>query len=283
MKEKLLYAAAALLLAACTSVNAPEEVAADVEDVADGDLVQVRLALSGFDVSVTRAAVADVCTRLDVWLYESGAEVHAAHQVSTDEGFGGLDMTLNRTKTYTLYAVAHKGSAAASLADGIISFPEDKVTHTFYIRRTFQPTDGMELALTMARIVAQLKLETVDAVPAEITTMRFTLSDVFDRWSVTDGAVHQVDRVVTFEGFSRKQDGTAAFTIYTLVDDDAPAHAVTVEALDEGGNVVQTKELSVPLLTNRRTLASGNFFTDAASSLGFSLNTDWGEDAVVEF
>jgi hypothetical protein len=141
----------------------------------------------------------------------------------------------------------------------------------------------MELALTMARIVAQLKLETVDAVPAEITTMRFTLADVFDRWSVTDGAVHQVDRVVTFEGFSRKQDGTAAFTIYTLVDDDAPAHAVMVEALDEGGNVVQTKELSVPLLTNRRTLASGNFFTDAASSLGFSLNTDWGEDAVVEF
>lgn len=283
MKEKLLFAAAALLVAACTSVTDQEEVAADVEDVADGDLVQVRVALSGFDVSVTKAAVADVCTRLDVWLYESGAEVHAAHQVSTDEGFGWLDLTLNRTKTYTLYAVAHKGSAAASLADGIISFPEDKVTHTFYIRRTFQPTDGMELALTMARIVAQLKLETVDTVPAEITTMRFTLADVFDRWSVTDGAVHQVDRVVTFDGFSRKQDGTAAFTIYTLVDDDAPAHAVTVEALDAQGDAVQTKELNVPLLTNRRTLASGNFFTDAASSLGFSLNTDWGEDAVVEF
>ena len=92
-----------------------------------------------FVQSMTRADVSTVATRLDMWLTD-GETTTEIHQSSTDAGFGTASVSLNKTKTYTLYAIAHRGASNATLSDGVISFPEEKVTQTFWHTTTFSPS-----------------------------------------------------------------------------------------------------------------------------------------------
>ena len=109
------------LLTGCSSENDEQRVMKPTE---------VTLTFSPYQMeAMTRSAVsiADVVNHLDVWITDGTTEVDA-HQTNTDAGFGSVLMTLDKTKTYTLYAVAHKADGA-TLSDGVISFTDDKVTH----------------------------------------------------------------------------------------------------------------------------------------------------------
>ena len=232
-----------------------------------------------YDVEMmTRAtAISDYVTHLDVWITD-GTTTQEFHQATGDDGFGAVSLTLNLTKSYTLYAVGHKANGPATLSNGVIAFPDDKVTHSFFVSRDFTPTKGMSLELMMNRIVAQFSFTTTDQVPDWCKTMRFTISNVYDRWNVTTGGTHQLDRVSTFQNFSTKNDGTVTFNIYAIVTDAQTLHTIVVEGLDAQGDVQETHTLNnVPLQINHRTVATGVFFSDAASSFSFQAQ-DWGAD-----
>ena len=235
-----------------------------------------------FMQAMTRADVSTAASRLDMWLTD-GTTTTEIHQASSDADFGTASVTLNKTKTYTLYAVAHKGDAAATLEDGIISFPEDKVKDTFWYTTSFSPATTTTIACEMSRIVAMLRIETTDAVPAEAKKMRITQGSVYDRWSVTDGAMHQLDRISTINISSTNNDGTAAFSVYSIAGDPDALHTVTVEALDADDQPIQTHTFSsVPLRANHKTIFRGAFFTDEALSMSFTVG-DWIEDAPISF
>lgn len=273
MKKILFLAAMAAAMAACSKIDDASEITEDV-------LVDVNVGFKGFQFEqepLTRATtdVGDYVTKLDIWISDGTTTTPYQQEVGQD-GFGTLSLTLNRTKEYTLYAVAHRVTGGhATLADGVISFPEDKVTHTFFVSRTFTPTKGMSLDLTMNRIVAQFQFNTTDAVPDWCKTMRFTINGVFDRWNVSTGGVHELNRVSTFNNFSKNDDGTVTFNIYAIVTDAATNHDILVEALDANGEVQECHQFTeVPLRNGYRTIATGNFFTDAASSFSFKAE-DW--------
>lgn len=279
--KKLLFFASLFALAACTNDVKEEQSVTD-------ETTTVTIGFSGFQIEQTamsRAAtsVTDYTTHLDIWIYESGNEFASFHQATGDEGFGSLSVTLSLAKTYTLYAVAHKANGPATLSDGVISFVDDKVTHSFFVKQTFTPTKGMSLNLTMNRIVAQFQFTTADAVPDWCKTMRFTISNVYDRWNVNTGGTHQLDRVSTFQNFSTKADGTVTFNIYAIVTDESTNHDILVEGLNADGEVKEYHQFEdVPLRNNYRTIATGNFFTDAASSFSF-LAEEWGSDIEYNF
>lgn len=279
MKKNVFFVLAACLLASCSSND---------DNVFDGSPVETRVSITFSPYkqeAMTRAAspIADIATYLDVWLYESGSEAAAFHQSVSDADFGSINVTLDKTKTYTLYAVAHKATGAATLTDGVITFPDDKVTHAMYYTTTFSPATTTNLSCLMNRIVAQFRLETTDAVPDGVVKMRFTMEDVFDRWNVTTGGTHQVSRVTTFENFTKKGDGTAAFTVYAIVTDAETAHNITIEALDSNDDVIQSRYFeNVPLRNNYKTTYRGTFFTDQAATATFTVD-DWSEYDVVNF
>lgn len=281
MRKNLLFALAIGLLCACSSDKVEEPQNHD-------DLVEVKLNLKGFTFeteAMTRAttAVGDYVTHLDIWLYESGNEFTSFHQTSSESGFGTLSLTLNNTKTYILYAVAHRCNSAASLSDAVISFPEDKVTHSFFIKQTFTPTKGMSLNLTMNRIVAQFSFVTTDAVPDWCKTLRFTISDVYDRWNVNTGGTHQLNRVSTINISSTREDGSVTCNVYAIVTNENTNHNILVEAIDANGEVQESHQFTnIPLKNNRRTIATGAFFTDADSGFSF-LAQDWEEETTVNF
>lgn len=267
-----------MMLAACSSNKLEEP---------QDNLVTVDVNMDGFSVDTeqmtrTTAPVGDYCTHLDVWVTD-GTNNTAYNQISSDSGFGSLSLTLNNTKTYTIYAVAHRADGAATLTDGVISFPSDKVTHSFFVSQTFTPTNGMSLNLTMNRIVAQFQLKTSDAVPDYVKKMRFTISDVYDRWNVSTGGTHKIDRVSTINITSTQPDGTIICNVYAIVTGENTNHDVLMESLDADDQVRESHTLTnIPLCNNKRTIATGAFFVDAASSFSF-LADEWGGEIDYNF
>ena len=240
----------------------------------------VVLTFSPYDVSpMTRTAVsiADVVNHLDVWITD-GTTTTDLHQTSGDSGFGTITATLDKTKSYTMYAVAHKADGA-TLTDGVVAFTDDKVTHAMFYTTTFSPATTTSLSCLMTRIVADFRLEITDDIPTSVKKLRFTVSEVFDRWSVTDGGTHQLDRtsIITYNGTS------AVFNIYAIVTDAQTTHTVTVTALDENDQEVQTRTFAdVPLRNGYKTNYRGTFFIDTPMTMSFTVN-DWNEYDTVNF
>ena len=274
--KKILFFAAAAMLAACNN---------DSSEIIETEYSNVTLTFSPYDVEpLTRTAtsIADVVSHLDVWLVEGG-NVTDLHQSNGDAGFGTINVTLDKTKTYTLYAVAHKCTDDATLVDGVISFPDDKVTHSMFYTTTFTPANTTSLSCLMQRIVAAFRVETSDAVPAACKKVRFTTVGVFDRWNVTTGAAHALDRVNVVNITSTAQDGTVAITIYNIVTAEQTTHTITVEALDADDAMLQTRTFSdVPLRNGYKTTYRGSFFTDAPVTTSFIVE-DWNTYDVVAF
>ena len=273
----MIFAAiAGLLLTGCSSEQVEEL------KVKNEELSEVTLTFSPFQMeAMTRTAVsiADVVNHLDVWIYESGSEVASVHQTTADAAFGSITVTLDKTKTYTLYAIGHKAAGPATLADGIITFPDDKVTHSMFYTTTFSPATTTSLSCLMNRIVADFRMEITDDIPAECKSLRFTISDVFDRWNVTTGGTHSLNRVSTINC-----NGTSAiFNIYAITTDAQTLHTVTVEALDENDAVIQERIFEdVPLRNGYKTNYRGTFFIDTPMSISFTVN-DWNEYETVDF
>lgn len=232
---------------------------------------------------MTRAALSGTVTKLDVWIYQGDTQAAVVNQSSTDDNFGTISVTLDKTKTYTLYAVAHKGDAAATIEDGIISFPDDKVKDTFWYTATISPATATNYSCEMARIVAAFRIETADAVPATVKKIRITQGSVYDRWNVSTGATHQLDRISTITISSLNNDGTVALTVYSIASDSETLHTMTVDALDASDAPIQTRTFAnVPLRNGYKTTYRGEFFTNTNTSAAFSLTADWNEyDTVI--
>ena len=131
----------------------------------------------------------------------------------------------------------------------------------------------------MTRIVANFRLEITDEIPAECKSLRITITDVYDRWNVSTGGTHQLDRVanVSYGGTS------SIFNVFAIVTNSQTQHTVTVTALDAGSNELQTRVLTdVPLRNGYRTNYRGAFFTDAQFTSSFTIN-DWSEYDTVDF
>ena len=245
---------------------------------------EVTLTFSPYEVTQMSApsrraatSISNVVTHLDVWLVE-GDNVTDIHQTTATEGFGTITATLDKTKTYTIYAVGHKADGA-TLTDGVISFTDDKVTHSMFYTTTFSPATTTSLSCLMTRIVADFRLEITDDIPAECKSFRFTVAGIFDRWNVSTGGTHQLDRtsIVNYGGTS------AIFNVYAIVTDAQTTHDITVTALDENDQEVQTRTFAaVPLRNGYKTTYRGTFFIDTPMSMSFNVN-DWNEYDTVEF
>ena len=234
--------------------------------------------------ATTRAAVSETANYLDVWIYEGTEEIAAVHQASTDTGFGTVSVRLDKAKTYTLYATAHKGDGAATLSEGIISWPNDKIRDTFYASTTFSPADGLTVSVELARIVAQVKLTTTDAVPDDAAKLTITIGGVHDRWSIADGASHALDRSTSYSPIGTASDGTASFTTHVIATSAQTLHTVTITAYDASDQPILSRTLSdVPLRNGYRTQYQGELFTSKVLTMSFSTAADWTEYDIVSF
>lgn len=281
MKKNLFFALAAVLLAACSESENPEPLTQNPEPTT------VTLTFSPYEMSaMTRAAtsIASICTHLDVWITE-GTNTTEVHQTSIDASFGTVSVSLNRLKTYTLVAVAHKANGAATLTNNIIAFPDDKVPHSMIYKTTFSPGTTTSLSCLMTRIVGQFVFQIADEVPDDARHMRFNFGEVNNRWNIsTNVSTNAAERISTFENFSRTAEG-ASFTLYIMPGNltDTDEVDVTVTATYANGDEYESKTFTgVPIKAGYRTTYHGQFFTTEAVEGAFTVE-DWTAFDVVEY
>ena len=258
-----------------------------INNVAKEDTT-VTLAFEGikFDMQPigTRATIAESASRLDVWVYENGSEVEAVHQTSSDSGFGTVSLTLNNTRTYTLYALAHKATAACTLADGIISFPDDKPKESFFYTTTFSPATTTSINAEMSRICGKFTMSTTDTIPDNVYHVQFVIKNTALRYDV-DGTLSNItDRTVDFPNITRKADGTCSFSFNILSTADAATNfEITATAYAADNSVIETKTFTdVPIRNSYRTTYTGAFFTTSEFSMTFTC-ADWQDYDTINF
>lgn len=215
--------------------------------------------------------------RLDVWISD-GTTTQDFHQTKTDEGFGTVTATLNKTKTYTLYAIAHKASAACTLTEGVIAYPEDKVRESAWYTTTFSPATASSLNCAMNRITGKFSLATTDVVPEEVDHFRLTIAQTGIRFAVTGAPTEVTDRIVDYTTISRDNSGASSFATNILAaSDDATNFDITATAYDEDNNIIQQRTFAdVPIRNGYITKYSGAFFIDSGMTMSFTAS-DWVE------
>ena len=282
MKKLFLLLAGYALLSSCS-----QDEKNVLDSYSDDFDTKVTLSFSPYSMdAMTRAAtsIASVVMHLDVWLYESGSEVTAIHQTTADADFGTVSVTLDKTKTYTIYAVGHKAEGAASLTNGIISFPNEKVTHAMFYTTTFTPATATSLSCLMERIVGLFKLATTDAVPDDVTKVEFALGSTPTRWNVAGYGVNPQERTVSFNNITTFSDGTVSFLMYIIAaENEATNYTITATAYRSDNSVKQTRTFeNVPIRNGYRTTYQGSFFTDTPMTMTFTVD-DWQDYDTVNF
>ena len=171
MKNLFAFAAVALVCAACTNPAALSE-----DDEVTIEKQRVTFKFSPYTVTSMGAKAKPTLPRrpvrrclsvmlqpdhLDVWLMEGDSTTALAkhesvaenHQTVADDGFGSLSLTLDKSKTYTLYAVGHKESAPTTLSTGVVSFPDRSRRRSIILRHSRPPKQRSSTARCFVPLV----------------------------------------------------------------------------------------------------------------------------------
>lgn len=292
--KKVFFLALAIsgAVCSCSPVEEPATVSPNIDIKVDGELQDTTVTIHFTQLYIepmsarTRATLSESgMTHLDLWLSD-GENTTDVHQTSSDANYGTVTMTLNKTKTYTLYAIAHKAADACELTNGIIAYPDDKVKESFFYSTTFTPATTASINCEMNRITGKFTLQTTDAVPAEVDHFRFTIANTGIRFNAaTQSPAEVTERIVDFTSISRnKTDNTCSFACQILSTTAASSNfTITATAYRSDNSIVETKTFeNVPIRNNYRTTLSGAFFTSSALSLSFTAS-DWNDYDTISF
>ena len=286
MKKCVLLALAAMVLTACSSINKEEdEVVSDEQDAVVTLLVFSPYEMSEMQAPMRRAAVAvsSVVSHLDVWVTD-GESWQTINTSSEDEGFGSVRLVLDKSKTYTIYAMGHNNSEAATLTDGVVSFSDGKVRDCMFFSRQLQVVESTAIGCKMQRIVGKFTIETTDAKPDEVDHVKFTIHDTSLTYNLDGTLGTLIDRDVAYNSISTKNDGTLSFAFYVMSSTDAATNFdITFTAYNSSNQAVLTREFhDVPIRNGYKTAYRGELFTTALLSSTFTVD-EWSEYSIVDF
>ena len=242
------------------------------------------------DNATTRAAqdVSEVCTRLNFAIYdEGGSRLKQINQTSDNTGFGQCAFQLDEG-TYQLVVVGHSANSNPTMTNlAKIQFTNATgYTDTFlcYGEVTIGE-DPVDYKVSLDRIVSLCRFVITDAIPAEVKKMRFYYTGGSGAFNAVTGlgCVASKQEVK----FDVTPSGSKQFDLYTFLHDLSDNIALTVTALDAGGNELYSRQFDVPMQQNHITWLSGAFFNGSGSSSttisGVTVNTDWAGETHLTF
>ena len=278
MKSKLLFIALALLMVACEKPILNEDIVATKEANVILHMVQFE------QVSFTRATqdITELCSRLNVAVFDAdGTKVKTVAQKESDASYGTVALIL-AAGTYRLVVIAHNCDGSATItSEEKVTFPNNKVTDTFYYYGDLVVTDSKQsYDLTLTRAVAMFRLVLTDEnIPTNVAKLKFYYTGGSSTFSPKDGygCVNSKQTEVR----TIAEDGI--YDIYTLphTEDDVLTK-LTVTAIDANDNTVKERIFeNVPITRHQVTRYTGSFFgsggTDQTSdgTLRLTADPDW--------
>ena len=286
MKTKIAF----LLFSLCCMASCEKGFTGEVEDIVEPD-GNVTLRVTAFEqlpfgnINVgTRAAVSDICSRLNFAIFANGEKVKSFAQKSDEAGFGTVSMSLAEG-TYNVVAIAHSQNKSVSISDPAKIAFENPMSDTFYYNgQIVVGSSDASYDLTLHRATAMFRLKINDAMPSNVRNMKFYYT----------GGSASLNSTTGFGNVNSKQtvniavtDGMAGqpsqFEIYTFQHENNTPLKVTVTAQDANGNDVNEKIFeNVPIERNKITQYTGNFFDSGLRENSFSLSVDDAWDGTTE-
>lgn len=279
--KKYLFIVLALLIASC------EKPILDEEMVMKKD-ANVILHITQFEqTAFTRAAtdITELCTRLNVAIFDTdGTKVKTVVQKDTDSDFGTVALTL-AAGTYRLVVIAHNGEGSATItSEEKVTFPNNKVTDTFYYYGDLVVTDSQQsYDLTLTRAVAMFRLVLTDEdIPSNVARLKFYYTGGSSTFSPSTGYGCVNSKQTEYRSVA---PGLTVFDIYTLphTEDDVLTK-LTITALDANDNTVKERTFeNIPVTRNQITRYTGSFFGDGGGTTSdgtFRLTADGDWDSV---
>ena len=212
------------------------------------------------------AAVGEVCSRVNLALYKpDGERVKMINQKSDDANFGQISFTV-AAGTYRLVVLAHScdGNATTTTLNKI-TFPNNKVTDTFYYSTEFSATSDLSQQLVLRRITAMMRLVVKDAIPENVKRMKFYYTGGSSTLDGATGLGCVNSKQTEYRDVSAaERNGGATFEVYTMPHDVSGQLKLTVSALDATDNVVKELVLDeVPVTVNTISEYTGSLFTSS--------------------
>ena len=267
--KKLLFFALALLMVGCEKAIMDEK----TEDAIPAD-ANVILHFSQYQQEpFTRSAtdITNLCSRLNIAIFDAeGTKVKTVAQKEGDASYGTVALSL-AAGTYRLVVIAHNCDGLATITSTEkVTFPNNKVTDTFFYYGTLVVTDALQsYDLTLTRAVAMFRLVLTDeSVPSSVAKLKFYYLGGSSTFSPKDG----YGCVQSKQTEIRPVAADGIYEIYTLphTEEDVLTK-LTVTALDANDNVIKERTFeNIPITRNQVTRYTGCFFGSGSGGGGQS-------------
>ena len=267
--KKLLFFALALLLAACEKPVFNETTGKMIPSETNVILHFTQYQQEAFTRSATD--ITNLCSRLNIAIFDAeGTKVKTVAQKEGDASYGTVALSL-AAGTYRLVVIAHNCDGSATITSTEkVTFPNNKVTDTFFYYGTLVVTDALQsYDLTLTRAVAMFRLVLTDeSVPSKVAKLKFYYLGGSSTFSPKDG----------YGCVNSKQT-----EIRPVPADFVSGTAVT--ALDANDNILKERTFeNIPITRNQVTRYTGSFFGSggggATGSGDFRMTADPDWDAV---
>lgn len=228
------------------------------------------------------ADIKQLCTRINFAVFNEDTKVASVNQSVSDKDFGKIAVSLP-AGNYRFVVIAHNCTGNATVTNlSKIKFPNNKVTDTFYCCEEIAVDAAASYQLELRRCVAQFKLIVEDAIPEEVTKMKF----VYTGGSSTFDAVNGVGSVNSHQTEERnitnsQRSGNAEFGIYTFPHVKDDVLKISIMALNSSNTVLKDLQLeNVPVNMNKITPYKKAFFSTSVdtknNTFSFVINDEWG-------
>ena len=269
--KKIIFIALALLIVAC------EKPVIDDEDFVATKDTNVILHFTQYQQEAfTRSAtdITNLCSRLNIAIFDAeGTKVKTVAQKEGDASYGTVALSL-AAGTYRLVVIAHNCDGSATItSEEKVTFPNNKVTDTFYYDGDLVVTDARQsYDLTLTRAVAMFRLVLTDEeIPSSVSKFKFYYVGGSSTFSPKDG----YGCVNSKQTEIRPVSTDGIYEIYTLphTEEDVLTK-LTVTALDANDNIVKERIFeNVPVTRNQITRYTGSFFGSGGGGGGSSDGT----------
>lgn len=264
-----------------------QRLASEDPELPSGEKSMVRFKVSQFEPLPFSTAqsrsqpVSDLCKQIDLAVFQGGVRTVKTTQKAGDKNFGTLSVAL-APGTYKVVIVAHNQDKTPTMTNA------EKITFSGDLSDTFSWSDditvgegnGLDVDVSMHRVVAMVRFVTTDNVPDNVSTLQFYYtggSSTLDGLTGT-GCVNS-RQTVKFSITDDMKGKPATFEIYTFPKSDSKELKIEVTGLDATGNTVRSHTFNnVPVSRNQITQFTGALFSDnpvtGDTSSKFMLTTD---------
>ena len=280
MKNLLLFVLALLLAVACEKPMIPDESSGQMIPANANVILHVsQFEHEPFAHTRTATDITQFCTRLNIAVFDStGTKIKTLAQKQSDSDYGTVGLALE-PGTYHLVVIAHNCEGSATItSQEKVTFPNNKVTDTFYYYGDLVATDAKQsYDLTLTRAVAMFRLVLTDAdFPANVSKLKFYYLGGSSTFSPKAG----YGCVNSKQTELRPVAADSIYEIFTMphTEDDVITK-LTITALDADDNALKERTFqNIPITRNQVTRYTGSFFgsggSGSASDGSFSLTAD---------